>query len=45
MKKEIKKNKYIIPCAIELVLALFFIILILWPDRVYSVVISGSRYS
>ena len=28
MKKEIKKNKYIIPCVIELVLALFFIILI-----------------
>lgn len=45
MKKEIKKNKYIIPCAIELVLALFFIILILLPDREYSVDISGSRYS
>ena len=35
MKKEIKKKKYIIPCAIELVLALFFII----------IDISGSRYS
>ena len=45
MKKEIKKKKYIIPCAIELVLALFFIIMILFPDKKYQIDISGSRYS